>query len=213
MTEQLPTHDEALRMLAAKAREGSVTAIVHLERLLRTQKAEQTRVRRCLIRGLRSQPGSGAISARLTRRRVGVMCGTRRAVLGSPSPSSCSSAGSGVAKRGRHTRATPPLVSKAVRGRPDRVLGGPMRATTRPVLHTPLLRQPGGFAGSVFLVVQVDLDPRYQTVLVKGPNGPSQDIQLDPAGRPSGHDELSPQDRPLCDHNGFKCLDHLLFGT
>ena len=57
MTEQLPTHDEALRMLAAKAREGSVTAIVHLERLLRTQKAEQTRVRRCLIRGLRSQPG------------------------------------------------------------------------------------------------------------------------------------------------------------
>src|SRR5215210_9067926 len=52
-----------------------------------------------------------------------------------------------------------------------------------------LLRQPGGFAGFVFLAVQVDLDPRYQTVLVKGPNGPSDDVQLDPAGRPLGHDE------------------------
>jgi hypothetical protein len=31
-------------MLAAKAREGSVTAIVHLERYLRTQHAEQNEV-------------------------------------------------------------------------------------------------------------------------------------------------------------------------
>src|SRR5215212_3090354 len=75
---------------------------------------------------------------------------------------------------------------------------------------TCLLRQPGGFAGFVFLAVQVDLDPRYQTVLVKGPNGPSDDVQLDPAGRPLGHDELPPQDRPACDDNGFKCFDHLL---
>src|SRR5215216_4551935 len=78
------------------------------------------------------------------------------------------------------------------------------------LLRHRLLPQPDGFAGFVFLVVQVDLDPRYQTVLVKGPNGPGDDIQLDPAGRPSGRDELSPQNRPVCDDNGFERFDHLL---
>src|SRR5215207_6830479 len=73
-----------------------------------------------------------------------------------------------------------------------------------------LLPQPGGFAGFVFLVVPVDLDARYQTVLVKCPNGPGDDVQLDPAGRPSGGDELSAQDRPACDDNGLKCFEHLL---
>lgn len=34
---EIPTYDEALAMLAAKAKEGSVTAIVALERALRTR--------------------------------------------------------------------------------------------------------------------------------------------------------------------------------
>jgi predicted component of type VI protein secretion system len=36
----IPTYDEALAMLAAKAEEGSVTAIVALERALRNREAE-----------------------------------------------------------------------------------------------------------------------------------------------------------------------------
>jgi hypothetical protein len=48
-------------MLAARAREGSVTAIVHLERLLRTQKAEQNEVDEAIDR----------ILARAERERAG----------------------------------------------------------------------------------------------------------------------------------------------
>jgi hypothetical protein len=37
---QIPTYDEALQMLADKAQEGSVTAIVALERALRNRAPE-----------------------------------------------------------------------------------------------------------------------------------------------------------------------------
>jgi hypothetical protein len=62
MTEPLPTHDEAVRMLAVKAREGSVTAIVHLERYLRTQHAEQNEVDDAIdaiLARAESNPGGG----------------------------------------------------------------------------------------------------------------------------------------------------------
>jgi hypothetical protein len=38
------TNDEAFQLLVQKAREGSVSAVIHLEKVLRTQKAEQDEV-------------------------------------------------------------------------------------------------------------------------------------------------------------------------
>jgi hypothetical protein len=38
------TYDEAFQLLVQKAREGSVSAVIHLEKVLRTQKAEQDEV-------------------------------------------------------------------------------------------------------------------------------------------------------------------------
>jgi hypothetical protein len=38
------TYDEAFQLLVQKAREGSVSAVIHLEKVLRSQKSEQDEV-------------------------------------------------------------------------------------------------------------------------------------------------------------------------
>jgi hypothetical protein len=54
------TYDEAFQLLVQKAREGSVSAVIHLEKVLRTQKAEQDEVDSTIDAILaRAHPGGG----------------------------------------------------------------------------------------------------------------------------------------------------------
>jgi hypothetical protein len=70
---QIPTYGEALRMLAAKAKEGSVTAIVALERALRTHYTNETdqvgeAIDRILAKRGSSGPAAYLVLARCTSR-------------------------------------------------------------------------------------------------------------------------------------------------
>ena len=67
-----------------------------------------------------------------------------------------------------------------------------------------LLRKPGGFEGHVLLVSQIDLDSRYQTVVVKCPDRPGGDVQVDAAGPPLARDALSRENRSVRDGDGLQ---------
>jgi hypothetical protein len=59
MTERISYH-EAFELLVQKAREGSVSAVIHLEKVLRAQKAEQNEVDDAIDAILaRTQAGEG----------------------------------------------------------------------------------------------------------------------------------------------------------
>jgi hypothetical protein len=72
-----------------------------------------------------------------------------------------------------------------------------------------LLRQPGGFEGLGLLMVEIELQPRREAIVVQGPHGPAVVFDLDAAPRSSprgvvAHQDLVPLDAEL------KCLELLL---
>jgi hypothetical protein len=71
-----------------------------------------------------------------------------------------------------------------------------------------LFRQPSGFKGVGFLMVEVDLDPGREPSLIEGPNGPEEELRLDAATRSSDLGARPNQDL-ISDRAKIQRLDHL----
>src|SRR3954454_21503955 len=71
-----------------------------------------------------------------------------------------------------------------------------------------LVRQPGGFEGLGFLMLEVDLDSQGESRVVEGQDRPRQELRLDAAARPSDRRALMNQDSASVETN-FQRFDYL----